>query len=158
VGEDREARCRLRDLLGSQKFAVLSTQSETGPYSSLVAFWAADDLASIVFPTMRETRKFNYLVSHPRVALLFDDRSNRDSDLSRTVAVTATGTAREVSDDTGRALASAGFLAKHPHLAAFAADPGCALIRVTIDTYYVVTDFQQLVTLHVTGPAAGAEH
>ena len=36
----------VRRLLDSQRFAVLSTQSETGPYCSLVAFWPAEDLAT----------------------------------------------------------------------------------------------------------------
>jgi len=36
-----ETRTLVRRLLDSQRFAVLSTQSDTGPYCSLVAFWSA---------------------------------------------------------------------------------------------------------------------
>ena len=132
----------LKELLASQRFAVLSTESETGPYASLVAFCAAGDLSRVEFVTMRATRKFNYLVAHPRVALLFDNRSNRDIDVREAMAVTAEG---------ARALALDEFVAKHPHLASFAAAPGCAVVRVVVDTYYVVTHFQSVVELHMPG-------
>ena len=155
MGELEETRRSVKELLRSQRFAVLSTESETGPYCSLIAFWAADDLSHVVFATLRSTRKFNYLVTHPRVALLFDDRSNQDSDLSEGMAITATGTAREVTGAEARAAASAAFLAKHPALQSFVSSPGCALIRVDIDVLYVVTQFQNLVELRVHGGAAG---
>jgi len=144
-----ETRRLVEDLLRSQRFAVLSTDAETGPYASLIAFWAADDLSQIVFATMRATRKFNYLVTHPRVALLFDNRSNRDVDVRQAMAVTATGTARELSEEGARAAASDAYLAKHPHLATFVASPGCAFVTVAVDTYYVVTHFQSVVELHM---------
>jgi nitroimidazol reductase NimA-like FMN-containing flavoprotein (pyridoxamine 5'-phosphate oxidase superfamily) len=90
------------ELLRGQRFAVLATDSEIGPYANLVAFWAAEDLSHIVFATLRATRKFNHLVTHPRVALLFDNRSNQDLDIGQAMAVTATGTAREVTDADAR--------------------------------------------------------
>jgi heme iron utilization protein len=141
----------LKELLATQRFAVLSTESETGPYASLIAFWAAEDLSHIGFVTMRATRKFKHLAAHPRVALLFDDRSNRDIDVREAMAVTAEGTARELTDEGPRALALDEFVAKHPHLATFAATPGCAFVRVVVDTYYVVTHFQSVVELHMSG-------
>jgi nitroimidazol reductase NimA-like FMN-containing flavoprotein (pyridoxamine 5'-phosphate oxidase superfamily) len=148
---DRQEHTRqlVQDLLHSQRFAVLSTESETGPYASLIAFWAADDLTHVVFSTMRATRKFNYLATHPRVALLFDNRSNRDVDVRESMAVTAIGVAREVVDGGTRAAAVDEYLAKHPHLASFVASPGCAIVRVDIEAYYVVTHFQSVVELHM---------
>ncbi len=134
-------------LLVSQKFAVLSTESQTGPYSSLVAFWAAPDLQRVVFPTMRATRKFTFLVSHPRVSLLFDDRSNSDDDVEEATAVTATGVARELTDTVARAAVEEAFLVKHPRLASFVASPECALVRVDLDVFYVVTRFREMVEL-----------
>ena len=147
-----ETRRSVEDLLRGQRFAVLSTESETGPYCSLIAFWAAEDLNHVVFATLRSTRKFNYLVTHPRVALLFDDRTNRETDLRKGMAVTATGTAREVTDVEARVRTSEAFLAKHPSLASFLASPDCALIRVDIDVFYVVTEFQNLVELRAHWP------
>jgi len=138
----------VQGLLSSQLFAVISTDAETGPYASLIAFWASDDLSQIVFATMRATRKFNYLATRPQVALLFDNRSNHDVDVSQAMAVTATGTAQELTEQSARAAASDAYLAKHPHLATFVASPGCAFVRVAVETYYVVTRFQNVVELH----------
>jgi nitroimidazol reductase NimA-like FMN-containing flavoprotein (pyridoxamine 5'-phosphate oxidase superfamily) len=152
----QETRRSVQQLLHSQRFAVLSTGSETGPYSSLIAFWAAEDLGHLVFATMRATRKFNYLAVDPRVSLLFDNRSNSDVDIRQAMAVTATGTAAEITDGTTRTAAVADFLAKHPHLASFLASPGCALVKVTVDTYYVVTRFQNVVELHMPGFSDGS--
>ena len=138
---------RVRELLRSQRFAVLSTAAEAGPYSSLIAFWAADDLSHVVFATMRATRKFALLAAQPRVSLLFDDRSNRDLDVQQAMAVTATGTARELTEPVARSAAAEAFLAKHPQLAAFVADPECALVGVDVDVFYVVTQFQNVAEL-----------
>lgn len=150
-GLERQEQSRrlVRGLLSSQRFAVLSTESETGPYASLIAFWAADDLSHIVFATMRATRKFNYLATHPAVALLFDNRSNRDVDVHEAMAVTAMGSAREITDPGARAAAIDGFLAKHPHLKTFVGSPGCAVVKVDADVYYVVTHFQSVVELRM---------
>jgi nitroimidazol reductase NimA-like FMN-containing flavoprotein (pyridoxamine 5'-phosphate oxidase superfamily) len=98
---------------------------------------------------MRATRKFNYLVANPPVALLVDNRSNRDTDVLQATAVTATGRAQELTEEDARAAASDALSARHPYLAAFVASPGCALVRVTVETYYVVTNFQSVVELHM---------
>lgn len=144
-----EQQHQVRDLVGrllsKERFAVLSTQSETGPYSSLVAFWSSEDLRHIVFATMRDTHKFNYLITHPRVALLFDDRSGGHMDAHEATAVTATGTAREVTDEKARTAASVELLAKHPDLAEFVRTPGCTYVRVDLDALYVVTRLQDVV-------------
>jgi nitroimidazol reductase NimA-like FMN-containing flavoprotein (pyridoxamine 5'-phosphate oxidase superfamily) len=147
----KEARQLLRELLISQRFVGLSTQSGAGPYASLIAFWSPGDLSYVVFATMRATRKFKNLVTYPRVALLFDNRSNRDVDLDKAVAVTATGTAWELTHEDSRGPASKQFLAKHPHLTSFVASPGCAFVSVVVDTYYVVTHFESVMELHMPG-------
>ncbi len=149
MGKLDETRQSVAELLRSQRFAVLSTESETGPYCSLIAFWAADDLNHVVFATMRSTHKFNFLVTHPRVALLFDNRSSKSTDISEGTAVTATGTAREMTEESARSTAARELVAKHPNLAPFVASPGCALVRVDIDVLYVVTGLQDVTELHI---------
>jgi hypothetical protein len=59
------------------------------------------------------------------------------------MAATAVGTAVEV---TGADLASlrGTYLAKHPDLEDFLVAPACALIRVQVETYYVVQRFQDV--------------
>ena len=86
----------LRDLLGSQRLAVLATHSANGPYCSLVAFVVTDDLTQLVFATSRNTRKYGRLAEDGRVALLIDSRRNEESDFHEASAVTVPQRARPV--------------------------------------------------------------
>ena len=79
---DREQlQSEIAGLLLSQKLAVLSTRTPEGlPYASLIAFAATDDLQKIVLATPKATRKFTNIQNNPAVALLIDNRSNREQD------------------------------------------------------------------------------
>jgi len=142
---------RLMELLASQKLAVLATQDQAQPYASLVVFAASEDLRELYFVTPKATRKFAYLQANPRVALLMDSRSNQDSDIHRAVAATAVGSAAEVPPGERSRVLSC-YLAKHPHLEEFAASPSCALVRVSVATYYVVSRFQEVMELQFASP------
>jgi nitroimidazol reductase NimA-like FMN-containing flavoprotein (pyridoxamine 5'-phosphate oxidase superfamily) len=146
MAHNEESRARLRELLRDQRFAVLATQSGGQPYLSLMAFAASDDLGSLVFVTERETRKFANLAANVRVAVLVDNRSNEAADLGSAVAVTAEGRAEELQDQA-RQEALKLFLRKHPHLERFARSTACALVQVRVETYYVVSQFQQVEVL-----------
>jgi len=139
---------KLMELFASQKLAVLATQDEAQPYASLIAFAASEDLRELYFVTPKATRKFAYLRANPKVALLMDSRSNQDSDIHQAIAATAVGSAAEVPPEE-RAGVLRRYLAKHPHLEEFAASPSCALVRVAVATYYVVSRFQEVMELHV---------
>ena len=137
------------DLFGSQRLAVLATHRDGQPYASLVAFAATQDLKELLFATARSTRKFANLTRHSRVSLLVDSRSNRDADIHQAMAVTAIGTAEEVEEmDRDRYLEI--YLGKHPHLEEFVKAPSCALIRVRVASYNLVSRFQKVMELHVT--------
>jgi nitroimidazol reductase NimA-like FMN-containing flavoprotein (pyridoxamine 5'-phosphate oxidase superfamily) len=140
---------RLIQLFTSQKLAVLATQQAGQPYASLIAFTASDDLKELYFTTPRATRKFAYLQANPRVALLMDSRSNQDEDIHRAIAATVLGTAAEVPPEEREQVLNR-YLAKHPHLEEFAQSPSTAVVRVTVETYYVVSRFQEVMELHVT--------
>jgi len=141
---------RLMLLFSSQKLAVLSTQHEGQPYASLIAFVASDELKELCFATPRATRKFAYLCANPRVALLIDSRSNEDADIHGAIAATVLGAATEVPPEEREQVLKR-YLAKHPHLEGFARSPSTALVRVIVETYYVVSRFQEVMELHVTG-------
>ncbi len=140
---------RLIELFSSQKLAVLSTQHQGQPYASLIAFAASDDLKKLYFATPSATRKFAYLEANPRVALLIDSRSNEDADIHGAIAATVLGSAAEVPPDE-REQVLKGYLAKHPHLEEFAQYPSTVLVRVTVETYYVVSRFQEVMELRVS--------
>ena len=138
----------LRDLFASQSLAVLATYGDGQTYGSLVAFAATDDLKSLVFATTRATRKYDNLIRHPRIALVMDNRSNQEADFHQAMAVTATGTVTEVGPSERNRLLSL-YLSKHPSLKEFVTSPTCALLKVDVDTYIVVSRFQNVMELHI---------
>ena len=144
---DEKVRGALVELLGSQRFAALATQSDGHPYLSLMAFAASGDLRRLIFVTGRETRKFANLVANERTAVLVDNRSNEAADLTAAIAVTAEGRAAQLEGQV-RSDAVELFLRKHPSLAGFVASATCAVIQVTVETYHVVSEFQEVRILY----------
>jgi nitroimidazol reductase NimA-like FMN-containing flavoprotein (pyridoxamine 5'-phosphate oxidase superfamily) len=133
----------LRALLDSQRFAVLATHSGGQPYVSLMAFAATSDLRELIFATERDTRKYANLRSDARAAVLVDSRSNRSSDIQDAVAVTVIGRAEEAQGDERDHLLRI-YVAKHPNLERFATSPSCALVRVKVASYRIVSRFQEV--------------
>ena len=138
----------LKKLLEEQRLAVVATEARGGPYTSLVAFAASADLRQIVFVTTRSTTKYRNLSAQPHVSLLIDSRTHSVEDFSTGVAVTALGKATEVEGKQREDLIDA-FLRKHPHLDTFTRSPSTATCCVDIDTYYLVTRFQNVVEMDV---------
>ncbi len=138
----------LQEVLSSQKFAVLSTHREGRSHASLVAFAATTDMKELLFATARTTRKYTNLCENAQVALLIDNRSNRDADLREAIAITATGSVEEAAD-AERDIFLARYLNTHPQLAEFVNAPTSALMVVKIATYELVSTFQNVVELQM---------
>jgi hypothetical protein len=83
-----------------------------------------------------------------RVAVLVDNRSNKASDFRWAMAATATGKAKEVSSRRRKSALDL-YLTKHPHLREFVHSPTCALCEIKVQTFFVVTRFQNVVEVHV---------
>lgn len=139
---------QISGLFESQALTVLSTQEDGQPYASLVAFAASDDLKFIYFLTPDTTRKYQNLVANPKVAVLVNNSRNRAEDITSAISVTGTGIARKLDTPKSRD-ALALFLNKQPHLDAFSKAPATALICITIDRYYMVSQFQDVVAISV---------
>ena len=136
----------LKGLFASQSLAVLATQSAGQPYGNLVAFVATEDLKYFLFATDRSTRKFANVTGNPRVAMVIDNRSNKVEDFQEAIAVTVTGKVEEVHGaDKGASLER--YLTKHPNLKTFVTSPNCALLRIGVETYYVVGKFQDVTVM-----------
>ena len=138
----------LKDLFPSQKLAVLATQSKKQPYGNLVAFVATKDLKHLLFATTRATRKYTNISENPRVAMVMDNRSNQEADFHQAAAVTATGVAKEVKGSEKETLLRL-YLSGHPYLKDFVSSPTCALLKMNVETYYVVRQFQNVMELHI---------
>ena len=130
----------LKGLFASQRLAVLATQNKRQPYGSLIAFMATDDLKHILFATTRATRKYAYISSNPRIAMVMDNRSNQEVDFHQAAAVTVTGVVK-VLEGPERERFQEFYLLKHPYLKDFVSSPTCALLKMDVEAYYVVSRF-----------------
>jgi nitroimidazol reductase NimA-like FMN-containing flavoprotein (pyridoxamine 5'-phosphate oxidase superfamily) len=137
---------RLKQLLKSSKLAVLATHKNGQPYCSLVAFSHTRDLKYIIFATCRSTRKYENLSADKRVSMLVDSRTNREADFHKAEAVTITGKATEVSKQIRNKYLRI-YLRKHPELKGFVCSPNCALLRIKVDRYYLVSRFQEVMEI-----------
>ena len=138
----------IRNLLESQKLAVLSTQDHGQPYSNIVAMAATADLKYLLFATTRATRKYANLMADPRVAVLVDNRRNDPGDFAEAAALTALGKVWELQGGDRQQFLEV-YLKKHPYLKDFVASPTCALLRVKVDRYILVTRFQEVREIQV---------
>jgi uncharacterized protein YhbP (UPF0306 family) len=139
----------IQDLIDSQQLAVLCTQKDGHPYASLVAVAATRKLDRIIFLTPTTTRKYGNLLACPNAAFLINNSENRAEDIYQAAAVTATGTVADLKDTEKQTL-KALYLARHPHLASFAAAAATALVCVNISRYILVNRFQNVFELTVT--------
>lgn len=138
----------LKDLFSSQRLAVLATQNRKQPYGNLVAFMATNDLKHLLFATTRATRKYANISGNPRIAMVVDNRSNQEADFHQAAAVTATGVVKEV-EGSERERFQKLYLSRHPYLKEFVSSPTCALLKMEVETYYVVNRFQNVMELHI---------
>ncbi len=133
-------------LLSSQRLAVLATYGGDQPYTSLVAFVASADLRAIYFATTRETRKFANLTQCARVSMLIDNRSNRQRDFQKGIAATVLGSVGEAEKSEAAEL----YLQKHPQLKDFFESHSTALLKISVERYYLVSRFQNVQELDVS--------
>ena len=138
----------VRTLLDSQIQAVLATQHQQQPYTSLMAFAVTPDLRHIVFATYRATRKYANLLDNPRASLLVDNRCNDSADYRSAVAISAQGMTGEV-DPARRAELLQIYLGKHPRLRDFVTAADCVLLQMNVECYYVVSEFQSVAELRM---------
>jgi nitroimidazol reductase NimA-like FMN-containing flavoprotein (pyridoxamine 5'-phosphate oxidase superfamily) len=135
-------------MLTSEHLAVLATDREGQPYTSLMAFAASEDLGSIYFATSAATRKAANLAKNSRAAMLIDSRRNDPRDFYDAAAVTAVGCVREVTD-TQRALAVNRLTRKHPFMKDYLRAPSFRVYCLKVECFFLVDRFQQVVELHV---------
>jgi len=127
----------IQRVLDSSQFAVLATQCDGQPHTSLMAFTPVDGLRYLIVATYRNTLKYRNLLKDGRVAMLIESRTVPASDERRNLVLTAHGIATEVPDCDQEELEQA-HLARHRDLRDFLAVPDCVLLRVAVSAYEVV--------------------
>ncbi|MDP8218328.1 MAG: pyridoxamine 5'-phosphate oxidase family protein [Candidatus Theseobacter exili] len=134
---------QIKTFLQVEHFAVLATQGEEYPYCSLVGYASTADCKEVLFATDRQTHKYENLVNNPKVSMLIDSQTNQENDFKDAQALTILGSAREVDIDEHPEYLTL-YLKKHPALKEFVTSPDCALIKIVVDKYIMVTDFQDV--------------
>ena len=143
-GDRSDLGTRIRDLVTSQPYAVLCTQSRTQPYGALVAFAFSADLKQAVLATPVATRKYRILSECDHVALVIDNRPDHVDDFMSVEAVTVTGRATLLRPETGSTEWGCALVTRHPYLESFVAAPSCALFRIDVVRFFHVTRFQEV--------------
>ena len=139
--DDASLRLTLRGLFTSQKLAVLATYGIDQPYCSLMAFAVSDDLKHIIVATKRHTHKYANIQQHPRLSLLVDNRKNQVDDFQQAIAVTILATASELQPPELEPFLNL-YLFKHPYMNSFCQAPDCALLKLSVESYLMVTSFR----------------
>jgi nitroimidazol reductase NimA-like FMN-containing flavoprotein (pyridoxamine 5'-phosphate oxidase superfamily) len=146
--DETSIRKALQRLFAKQRLGCLATSKSERPHTSLVAFAATDDLKAILFATTKSSRKYAYLRANDRVSMLIDDRTNRITDFEKGTAVTVIGRAKELDAD-GKNTYLKPYVEQHPYLEEFVESKDSSLFMVEVETYRVVTRFQQVDELHI---------
>lgn len=134
----------IRTICWEQPFAVLATQGEGQPYTSLISFAASDDLKHLVFATPVQTRKYSLLISNQKVALLIDNRSKQPASINSLGAVTITGNARDVSASGEAPVWRQILITRHSYLEKFIESSSSRLILIEAERFFYVRRFQEV--------------
>jgi heme iron utilization protein len=145
---EKQIQGKIMTLLGSQQLAVLSTQRDGQPYSSLMAFAYTPDLANIAVATGKSTRKHQNLMQESRVSLLIDNRSNSADDFHAAMAVTVIGKARLLAESE-RSEYEKLYLHRHPYLENFLTSPTTAFLKIAVSHYVLVSRFQDVMQYRI---------
>jgi len=135
---------RLEMLDRMEYFAVLATDDDGQPYTSLVNFALTPDCKAVIFATPRATRKYRNMIKTKFVALLIDNRSKKTKNLMGTEAVTVIGRARSLRRGKAWEAFANIYIKKHPDLAEFVHAPSTALMVVDATRCIHVSQFQTI--------------
>ncbi|MDX1765151.1 MAG: pyridoxamine 5'-phosphate oxidase family protein [bacterium] len=133
---------RLSLLNQQERHAVLATDGNGRPYTSLIAFACTPDMGHILFATPRRTSKYRNIRKNSHVSLLIDSRSNTERDYLQAEAITISGTAAPVRRGKKWQGLVRHLTHKHPDLAEFVSAPTTALMVVEITECFHVGQFQ----------------
>jgi len=133
---------RLNALDKDQLHAVLATESDGQPYTSVIAYALTPDKKGIVFATPRKTQKYKNILKNSRVSLLIDTRSNTEKDYMSAESLTILGNAIPVRKGEKWSELAGVLTRKHPNLNEIIHSPETKLIFVKITRCIHVTRFQ----------------
>jgi len=145
-----EIKKRIDRVLETQGIAVLGTSKDGEPYSCLVGFAITEDLSELVFATMRQRLKYKQMQANPRVTIMIDDRDVQNHDFNDTTSLTIVGSVEDILGQKREKYASM-LLKRHPVLTEFINSADCAVMRITVDKIFIVSEFESVVKIKREG-------
>lgn len=134
---------RLKVFDKREHFAVLATDDNGRPYTSLVSYAVVPELNRIIFATPRGTQKYKNIMKSKNVALLIDNRTKKGKKtIMEAEAITIVGVARPLRRGKRWDEMATLFLKKHPGLEGFIRAETTALIIVDVLKCIHVGQFQ----------------
>jgi nitroimidazol reductase NimA-like FMN-containing flavoprotein (pyridoxamine 5'-phosphate oxidase superfamily) len=133
---------RLSALDRNQLHAVLATESDGQPYTSMIAYALTPDNKEIVFLTPRKTQKYKNILKNSCVSLLIDTRSNTEKDYMNAESLTILGNAKPVRKGKRWSELAGVLIQKHPALTKIIDSPETKLLCIKINRCIHVTRFQ----------------
>lgn len=124
--------------------AVLATESEGQPYTSLISYVVTPDAKGIIFATPKSTRKYKNILKNRCVSILIDTRSNTEKDYTDAEAITILGNAHPVRRGKKWMEYAKILKRKHKRLDSFIDSSETALVYINITKYIHVTKFQSV--------------
>ena len=127
----------VEDLLKACRLAVLATESDGQPHTSLIAITPVDGFRQLIFATYRNTRKYRNIVHNSKVALLIEGEYVNSKGLKEKIVLSIIGHTEDISIAENEA-ACQEHLKRHPEMESFMSSSDCILIRVIVQSYQVV--------------------
>ena len=119
------------------RFAVLATEGNGQPHTSLIAITPFGSFRQLIFATYRNTLKYRNLVNNSKVAVLIESGDVNKKGLQKRIVLTIIGHTEEVNIAENKAAFQV-HLKRHPHMESFMLSSDCALILVIAQSYQVV--------------------
>jgi len=124
-------------VLKTSGFAVLATESNGQPHTSLIAITPFANFRQIIFATYRNTLKYRNLSHNNKVAVLIESGVININGLKQSVVLTIIGHTEEINI-AGNEATYQTHLKQHPEMESFMHSSDCVLIRVIAQSYQVV--------------------
>jgi uncharacterized pyridoxamine 5'-phosphate oxidase family protein len=139
----RTSRDYIEDVLKLNKFAVLATEGNGQPHTSLIAITPFESFRQLIFATYRNTLKYRNLVNNSKVAILIESREANMKGLPKRIVLTIIGNTEEIGIEENKAAYQA-YLKRHPELESLMLASDCVLIRVIAQSYQVVHGIDEI--------------
>jgi nitroimidazol reductase NimA-like FMN-containing flavoprotein (pyridoxamine 5'-phosphate oxidase superfamily) len=136
----KESLKKLKHLIETQMLGVIATDMQGIPYASLVAYYSTTDLKNVIFSTSKKTKKFKNIMNNSNISFLIDNRENNPSDINNAITITAFGKAEEIIQN--KEYFKELLIKKHPNLIDFINSQDCAILKICVEKYKFVSNFQ----------------